>query len=58
MACRGPRAFSADGAARAGTWEANALVVASIEEAVRVAREGGRLDLAKLATFAAPQAER
>lgn len=45
-------------APRAGTWEANALVVASIEEAVRVAREGGRLDLAKLATFAAPQAER
>lgn len=35
-------------------WEANALVVAGIEEAVRVAREGGRVDAAKLATFASP----
>lgn len=35
-------------------WEANALVVEGIKEAVRVAREGGRLDAAKLATFASP----
>lgn len=37
-------------------WEANALVVASIEEAVRVARQGGHVDAAKLATFASPPA--
>jgi pimeloyl-ACP methyl ester carboxylesterase len=37
-------------------WEANALVVEGIKEAVRVAREGGRVDAARLATFASPAA--
>jgi hypothetical protein len=35
-------------------WEAYSLVSASIQEAVRVAREGGRVDAARLATFASP----
>lgn len=37
-------------------WEANALVVEGIREAVRVARDGGRVDAAKLQTFATPAA--
>jgi pimeloyl-ACP methyl ester carboxylesterase len=37
-------------------WEANALVVAGIEEAVRVARDGGRVNAAQLTTFASPTA--
>jgi pimeloyl-ACP methyl ester carboxylesterase len=35
-------------------WEAASLVIGSIEEAVRVAREGGRVDAAKLSAFASP----
>jgi pimeloyl-ACP methyl ester carboxylesterase len=37
-------------------WEANALVLAGIEEAVRVARHGGRIDAAKLAAVGSPPA--
>jgi hypothetical protein len=35
-------------------WDANSLVVESIKEAVRVARQGGRVDAAKLASFVSP----
>lgn len=48
---------TAPGSGHMMIWEANALVLAGIEEAVRVAREGGRIDAAKLATFASPPAQ-
>jgi hypothetical protein len=35
-------------------WDAYTLVVESIQEAVRVAREGGRVDAARLSAFASP----
>ena len=35
-------------------WDAYSLVAESILEAVRAAREGGRVDAARLAAFASP----
>lgn len=46
--------ITAPGSGHMMIWDANTLVVEGIKEAVRVAREGGRVDAAKLSTFAAP----
>lgn len=45
---------TAPGSGHMMIWEANPLVLAGIEQAVRVAREGGRVDAGALAAFALP----